>query len=91
MIQEAVNNAVKYSKAKNIHVSLEHSSSQLRINIMDDGRGFDLEKLKESGHFAISGHGIFNMKERTAFINGNFELDSKPGKGTNINISIPLS
>ena len=91
VIQEAVNNAVKYSKAKNIGVSLEHSGSQLRITISDDGKGFDFEKLKDSGHFAVSGHGIFNMKERTAFINGNFELDSKPGKGTDINITIPLS
>ncbi|MDN5213979.1 type IV pili methyl-accepting chemotaxis transducer N-terminal domain-containing protein [Fulvivirgaceae bacterium BMA12] len=91
IIQEAVNNAVKYSKAENIKVSLEHSSSQLRITIADDGKGFDVKKLKESGHFSASGHGIFNMKERTAFISGNFNLHSEPGNGTQIDLTIPLN
>lgn len=90
IIQEAVNNAIKYASAKSIRVSFEHDTKSLKIVIEDDGKGFDYEKLKNSGHFKKSGHGIFNMKERTAFINGNFELFSKHGNGTRIVIKLPL-
>ncbi len=89
-IQEAVNNAIKYAKAKKIKVVLEHNTKELKITISDDGKGFDYEKLKNSDYFKTSGHGIFNMKERIAFINGTFELDSQPGTGTKIIASIPL-
>jgi signal transduction histidine kinase len=91
IIQEAVNNAVKYSKAENIYVTLAHTSGQLDVEIADDGVGFDYNKLEKSGHFGVSGHGVFNMKERTAFINGKFSIKTAIGEGTKIKATIPLN
>ena len=90
IVQEAVNNAIKYAKAKNINVSFEHSINLLTIKIIDDGKGFNYENLLNSGHFKRAGHGIFNMKERAAFVNADFNLSSEVGSGTEITIKLPL-
>ncbi len=91
IIQEAVNNAMKYSEAEEIKVILTHNPAYLNLEISDNGKGFDYDELIHNGHFAASGHGIFNMKERTSFINGNFAVESEIGHGTKINISLPLN
>lgn len=90
IIQEAVNNSIKYSKASHITVSFSHSVNTLKISIEDDGKGFDYNRLTESGYFEKAGHGIFNMKERTAYIGGIFKLEAKMGHGTRIFITLPL-
>lgn len=90
IVQEAVNNAVKYSEAEEIRISLSHNSKFLLLEIIDDGIGFDMQKLKEEGHFKASGHGIFNIRERVNFVNGQFELTTAPGEGTRMSIEIPL-
>lgn len=88
--QEAVNNAIKYAAAKEVKITLSHNSQTLHLEIADDGKGFDLKKLEEKGHFSASGHGLFNIRERANFINGHCEIRTEPGKGTSINISVPL-
>ncbi|MEL6561876.1 MAG: histidine kinase [Bacteroidota bacterium] len=90
IIQEAVNNSIKYSKAKTIHVSFEHTLNSLKISIEDNGKGFDLDSLSQKGHFKSSGHGIFNMKERAAFINAEMEIETAVNSGTKICVSLPL-
>ena len=90
IIQEAVNNAIKYSKAKFIKVTFEHSINHLKITIEDNGKGFDLESLMQRGHFKSSGHGIFNMKERAAFIDADFEIKTAVSQGTKIFVSLPI-
>jgi two-component system sensor histidine kinase DegS len=90
IVQEAVNNAIKYSEASEIKISLSHNSKYLHLEISDNGKGFDYQKLKEDGHFKASGHGIFNIKERVNFINGQFKMDTAPGKGTTLHIELPL-
>ncbi|MEO9964698.1 MAG: sensor histidine kinase [Reichenbachiella sp.] len=91
IVQEAVNNGIKYAEADKIVISFDHSQTQLTVKIEDDGKGFEIEKLSQSGHFAASGHGIFNMKERAAFINSLFEIQSLTGVGTKISIKVPLT
>lgn len=90
IIQEAVNNAVKYSKAKSIKVVFEHSVNLLTVSIEDDGKGFNYGDLLAKGHFKSSGHGIYNMRERAAFIDATFELETSPNRGTKIFVSLPL-
>lgn len=90
IIQEAVNNALKYAKATAITVRFAHSINTLHISIQDNGRGFDYQRVLESGHFEKTGHGIFNMKERTAYIGGVFKLETEPEKGTSIHITLSL-
>ncbi len=91
VIQEAVNNAIKYAKAEKITVSFEHTFNELSIIVADNGRGFDYGRLLETGHFEATGHGIFNMRERIAFIEGKFDIETALGKGTKILLTIPLN
>ena len=90
IVQEAVNNAIKYAEAKEVKIILSHNSQYLNLEIVDDGKGFDLNQLEEKGHFSSSGHGIFNIRERANFINGQCDINSKEGKGTTISIHVPL-
>src|SRR5690554_5848015 len=90
IVQEAVNNALKYAQASEVKIVLSHNSQFLHLQITDDGKGFNLDQLEEKGHFSVSGHGIFNIRERTNFINGLCEISSEIGKGTTISIQVPL-
>lgn len=90
IIQEAVNNALKYAKASEIIVKFSHNINSLNIVITDNGKGFDYDRVDRSGHFEKVGHGIFNMKERAAFIGGVFKLETELGTGTQIFITLSL-
>jgi signal transduction histidine kinase len=90
IIQEAINNAIKYSQASRIDVSLQQTESSIVISVKDNGQGFD-EKLVEKRSVNIeSGRGFFNMYERTEYINGSLDVKSEPGKGTIIMLTIPV-
>lgn len=88
--QEAVNNAIKYAEASEVKITLSHNSQYLNVEIMDDGKGFDMQKLEAQGHFSASGHGLFNIRERANFIDGQCTISSEKGKGTTISINVPL-
>jgi signal transduction histidine kinase len=90
IVQEAINNAIKYSEAKRIEVLLQQTDTMIVITVHDEGKGFD-EKLLESRSVNIeSGRGFFNMYERTEYINGRLEIKSAPGQGTTVTLSVPL-
>src|SRR5690554_5806074 len=90
IVQEAVNNAIKYAQAKEVKIILSHNSQYLHLEISEDGKGFDLSELEARGHFSASGHGIFNIRERANFLNGQCDITSIAGKGTTISIHVPL-
>lgn len=85
MIQELIHNAIKYSKAKNIHINMDCDNHVLKLSLSDDGIGFDLNELKIN-----NGIGIKNISERIAQLIGTIQLTSDLGKGTQYNITIPL-
>lgn len=90
IIQEAINNAIKYSGAETIAVELEQVAREIVIRVKDDGKGFDT-KLAEARSMNIeSGRGFFNMYERTAYINGVLDVQSSPGKGTTVTLMVPV-
>lgn len=90
IVQEAINNAIKYSKAKRIEVFLKQTENDLVVTVNDEGLGFD-EKIVQARNMNIeSGHGFFNMYERTEYINGQLEIKSEPGKGTMVKLTVPL-
>lgn len=89
--EEAVNNARKHAKAPLIKVRLraiEHSL--LLLEIKDNGAGFDVKAVNQN-YESRGSLGMVNLKERTELINGLLNLDSAPGKGTNVQVFIPLS
>ena len=90
IVQEAINNAIKYSGAPKIDVLLRQDENDLVITVSDTGRGFD-EKIVEARDINIdSGRGFFNMYERTEYINGNLDIKSAPGEGTTVRLTVPL-
>jgi two-component system sensor histidine kinase DegS len=90
IVQEAINNAIKYSEASRIEIVLQQTETMVMITVKDEGKGFD-EKLLESRSVNIeSGRGFFNMYERTEYINGHLEIKSIPGQGTTVTLSVPL-
>ncbi len=85
IIQEAMNNALKHSKAKAININLVlNKKGFLELNFSDDGQGMDLKKVDQTKNF-----GILGMQERIQSLNGSFELISKKNQGTQILISVP--
>jgi signal transduction histidine kinase len=79
--QEALNNAIKYSQAKNISISIHLEGEQIRLCIQDDGIGFDADNLLTSKGI---GMGLSNMCERVESLGGDFYLTSSAGRGVKI-------
>lgn len=90
IVQEAVNNALKYAEATNIWVRLKLQEHHLLMTITDDGKGFDVEKGKEAARKRGS-FGLFNIGERARLVGGSAEIYAKIGKGTFIRVYAPLT
>jgi PAS domain S-box-containing protein len=90
IVQEAINNAIKYSETNKIEVRLKQTESDIVIAIKDDGKGFN-EKIVEARSLNIeSGRGFFNMYERTEYISGHLDIKSAPGHGTLVTLTVPV-
>jgi len=83
IIQEAIQNINKYSKAKNVKIAFDLINDSIYLNIEDDGVGFD-------GSGKSTGIGLKNMKSRVSKLNGNFDIKSSVNKGTKISIFVPV-
>src|SRR5215204_5760576 len=83
--QEALNNIIKHADAQNIYVRVAFDSSQIRLSIKDNGKGFLLVKNEKNFQEKMKA-GLANMQIRSALINGNMELTSEIGKGTTVTI-----
>jgi two-component system, NarL family, sensor histidine kinase DegS len=90
IVQEAISNIQKHAHAQNVAVNLEFREDKLLLYIYDDGKGFNIEELKASRDDMNSGFGLLSMRERIELLNGEFKITSEIGKGTRINIMIPL-
>jgi two-component system sensor histidine kinase DegS len=85
LIQESVQNALKHANAKEIVVKLEIGKDKVVAMIKDDGQGFDIHERKSNSF------GIVGMKERIELLEGELKIDSKPGKGTIVMLSVPIN
>ena len=84
--QEALANAAKHAKAKNVQVVLWTTNERALLEIKDDGKGFELEKMKTS-----IGHGLANMQTRAHAVGGDIDISSVSGDGTTILVWVPRS
>jgi PAS domain S-box-containing protein len=83
--QEALHNAARHARATRVGVALSQDDSQIRLEVSDDGVGFD-------PHGANPGHfGLNTMRERASELGGRLEIDSGPGAGTLVRAILPLS
>lgn len=85
-IQELIRNALLHSQANQIDVQLDVGDSFVRINVEDNGMGFDAESLDNE-----KGMGLKLIRERVDMTGGNFEVDSRLGEGTRVSLRVPDS
>lgn len=86
--QELVSNALEFSGAQRIEVTLEITRESVILDVRDDGRGFDVEEVLEKAP-ARGTWGLIGLRERVALLEGQFQLESAPGEGTRIRIRVP--
>ena len=90
VVQEAVSNALRHARATLIRVTLRAESDALRLVVEDDGVGFDPEavsqRVKRGEHL-----GLLGMTERVRNAGGTIELDSRPGAGSRIEVTVPFA
>lgn len=89
-IRECLFNIVKHAHTAHAAVSIYYHNNQVLISVEDDGAGFDHSQL-QSNRQKNQSFGLFAIKERMEFIGGKFQCDSRPGKGTRIKLTLPLS
>ena len=84
IVQEALQNAVKHSRARAVSMHLIGRPTQVGLTIVDDGIGFDVDAAWGDGI------GLISMRERVDAIGGTFEIRSEAGAGTRLEIGVPL-
>jgi signal transduction histidine kinase len=84
LVREALSNAARHARAQRIALELRPSADGAVLEITDDGIGFDPGRDPGAGH-----HGLGNMRSRAEAIGGNLEIQSAPGSGTRINLTLP--
>jgi signal transduction histidine kinase len=87
--QGLIGNIMKHAEAKNTSIKLECNDYKCVLQIIDDGKGFDVSKLTRvdpSGR----GAGLFTIKERVKLVGGHCKVNSRPGQGTKVTVNIPL-
>ncbi len=83
IVQEALNNIVQHAEARNVTVTVEQQKESLLLAIRDDGKGFDAQRQR--------GMGLLGIEERVSSLGGTLTVDSKPGEGTVLRVSLPLA
>lgn len=90
VVQEALTNVVRHAGAQRVRIELSRSAGQLQLAVRDDGVGFDVGATLEES--ASRGNlGLLGMKERVQILGGDLHIDSRPGQGTSISVSLPLA
>ena len=82
IVQEAIQNSLKYAYPSQIMVSVAQVGEDFQLEIKDDGTGFDESKIKP-------GNGLYNMRKRAEELGGKLEVQSETGKGTSVTLLIP--
>jgi NarL family two-component system sensor histidine kinase YdfH len=87
MLREGLTNIAKHAHASQVWIRMLHHTAMLTIEIRDNGRGFDISKLnKQPGHY-----GLMGLQERAYLAGGTLQVESRPGRGTVIQLSIPTN
>ncbi|MFM9105691.1 MAG: ATP-binding protein [Chloroflexota bacterium] len=87
--QEALTNAAKYARAREIAIDLDHGEAEVTLSVRDDGRGFDPTQRRTFGRGG--GLGLFGMAERVSLVGGGLLIWSAPGRGCEIFAWAPVA
>ncbi|MGP0075490.1 MAG: sensor histidine kinase [Bryobacteraceae bacterium] len=83
VVQEALNNCARHAQASAVQVSVRQDAGQIFVTVQDDGSGFDPERTR--------GLGLLGMEERARHLGGSFQVDSRPGRGTLLRVTLPVA
>ncbi len=83
--QEALANIARHARAKKVDVALHCNADEVTLSVRDDGRGFDA--VNEASRV---GHGLANMQARAEGLHGSWNLESTPGQGSKVILTLPL-
>jgi signal transduction histidine kinase len=89
VVQEAIGNAKKYAQAENMWIELRLQGEQLKVQVSDDGLGFEVDTTLPEAE-ARGSLGMIHMRESAAFLQGTLTLNSIPGEGATIGLTLPL-
>ena len=84
-VQESLTNVAKHARASRVDVAIEHEDSTLAIKVRDDGVGFAAEDSRKPDSF-----GLLGLRERAALLGGEAKVTSTPGRGTQVEVRIPV-
>ncbi len=84
LVQEGLNNAAKHAHATSVWVNLDYSEGEVSLSVEDNGQGFNPKTIDRN-------MGLLGIRDRFLMLNGNFDIESAPGKGTRLFGSLPLA
>ncbi len=84
IVQEALSNTLRHAKASKMEIRLQRPTETIRLTIRDNGIGFEMDAQKHASY------GLLSMKERVNEIGGSLNIITAPGKGTRIDIRVPV-
>ena len=85
ILQESLTNISRHADARNVEIHLRSNSTHIRLDVKDDGRGFDVEATRKKKTF-----GLLGIRERVIMLHGTVSITSVPKEGTQVSVSIPL-
>lgn len=85
VVRELLTNVVKHAEARQVKISLQEKNHELELRVSDDGIG-----MMVSDHAVVNGFGLFSIAERMANLGGHMNIESVPGQGSQISITLPL-
>ncbi|RKO66176.1 sensor histidine kinase [Desulfofundulus salinus] len=88
IVQECLNNVRKHAAAHSVLIKMEVLPERVNLLVRDDGKGFDLEEVKNSSR--PEGYGLINIRERAQLLNGSVQINTAPGRGTAVYVTVPL-
>jgi signal transduction histidine kinase len=84
IVQEGLSNIIRHASAKHVSLELTDGGGEYAFTLQDDGCGFDLNSTRDAWP-----HGIMGMQQRVRALGGKFSLDSTPGAGTTLRVTVP--
>jgi len=86
IVQESLTNVIRHAYARNVKIVISLRDFVLSVEVKDDGKGFDMNNLKQQASF-----GLLGMRERARSFGGHLDIVSSVGNGTVISVCIPIS
>lgn len=84
LVQEAISNTLRHARASRMDITLQRRGDTVRLSVYDNGVGFDTQAKRQASY------GLLNMEERVNELGGSIQVTSAPGKGTRVDVRIPL-